>query len=260
MVANLTTEAFIAALNRFVSRRGLPSDLYSDNGTNFIGANAELKKLNNLIRHDDAFKTRVTNKGITWHFIPSRSPHFGGLWEAAVKSMKHHLRRVAANAKLNYFELQTLLCQIEAILNSRPLCPLSSDPSDDVALTPGHFIIGDALTFVPEPSLLHLPENRLSRWQMIQALKHHFWKRWHKEYLHECQLRSKWKSSMQPQIQVGQIVVVRDEATFPGQWPLGRVIEVHPGVDQVVRAATVRIGSTIVRRCANKLCVLPLEK
>lgn len=258
VVTDLTSEAFVAALHRFVSRRGLSTDMYSDNGTNFVGADSELNKLIALLKGDEP-QAIMTEKGIKWHFIPPRAPHFGGLWEAAVKSMKHHFRRVADDAKLNYMQFQTLLCQIEAVLNSRPLCPLSSDPNDDMALTPGHFIIGDALMGIPEPSLMHLPENRLSKWQIIQSLKHHFWKRWHKEYLNEYQQRSKWKTSTQPQIQVGQIVIVRDESTSPGQWSIGRVIEVHPCKDQIVRAATVRVGKTFFRRRANKLCVLPLD-
>lgn len=124
-----------------------------------MGANSELKQLFQHFQQENRLLTATASKGIRWYFIPPRVPHFGGLWEAAVRSMKRHLRRVACNAYLTYEELNTLLCQMEAVLNSRPLFPISSDPSDDIALTPGHFIIGDALTAVPEPSLLHLPEN-----------------------------------------------------------------------------------------------------
>lgn len=178
-------EVLLEIKNRFILRRGLISDLYSDNSTNLVGASNELKRLHILFLEEGyTIQNTLLAKGIQWHFIPPRDPHFGGLWVAADKSMKH-LRRLASNAKMTFEVFQILLCQIEAILNSRPLYPLSSDANDESALTPGHFIIGDALRSISEPSLAHLPLNRLSWWQLIQSLKQHFWKRWQKECLHE---------------------------------------------------------------------------
>ncbi|XP_018368158.1 PREDICTED: uncharacterized protein LOC108764388, partial [Trachymyrmex cornetzi] len=101
--------------------------------------------------------------GVTWKFDPPSAPNFGGKWEARVKSIKFHLRRVIGETLLTYEEMTTLLAQIEAILNSRPLTDLSDDSSDVSALTPGNFLVGSALTAVPEPSLKDLPENRLAR-------------------------------------------------------------------------------------------------
>lgn len=112
---------------------------------------------------------------ISWHFIPPSAPHFGGLWEAGVKSVKHHLRRVIGDHTLSFEEFSTLLCQIEACLNSRPIAPLSDSLDDFQALTPGHFLIGSALNLAPEPSLLTLNENRLSRWQLVRQLSERFW-------------------------------------------------------------------------------------
>lgn len=260
IVSDLTLAAFLAALHRFVSRRGLVTDLFSDNGTNFTGANAELKALLRQFQAENSLQNAIASKGIAWHFIPPRAPHFGGLWEAAVKSTKYHLRRIAANSSLTYEEMNTFLCQIEAVLNSRPLCPLSSDPNDELALTPGHFLIGDALNSIPEPSLEALPESRLSRWQIIQRMKQHFWTRWHKEYLQDLQRRHKWKvSTGGPSIQVGQLVIVREDNIPTAQWPLARVAEVHPGQDGIVRTATVRLGKTLIKRSATRLCALPLD-
>lgn len=199
LISDMTAEAFVAALRRFVSRRRKPAHIYSDNGTNFVGANRELKKLAQfLISEQVHISEPINGMGIEWHFIPAYSPHFGGLWEAGVKSAKYHLRRVAGDAALTFEELYTLLTQIEAILNSRPLTPISTDPNDFVPLTPADFLIGSPMTAVAEPSLIHITKSKLSRWQLIQRLQQHFWTRWSKEYVSELQQRTKWKRPFKP--------------------------------------------------------------
>ena len=140
----MTTNAFIACLRRFLSRRGCPSLIWSDNGTNFVGAAGEIKELFKFVKNQDTrdkVSRYLTDQHITWKFIPQRSPHFGGLWEAAVKSMKYHLRRIVGDLKLTYEELSTVLTQVEACLNSRPLVPLTTSDDNIEALTPGHFLI-----------------------------------------------------------------------------------------------------------------------
>jgi hypothetical protein len=128
LVSELSTAAYIASLQRFTARRGLPNNIYSDNGTNFVGDEKESKK---IILESDSTK-RISNfasqQGINFHFIPPSSPHMGGIWEAGIKSMKFHLRQVVGNARLNFEEFYTVLCQVEAVLNSRPICPLSTNP------------------------------------------------------------------------------------------------------------------------------------
>lgn len=230
-VSNLTTEAFLAALKRFIARRGKVCNLYSDNGTNFVGANRELKELYLLARsdeHNNRLTTKLANKGINWRFIPARSPYFG-LWEAAVKATKHHLKRVAGDANLTFEELTTLSTQIHAILYSRPLSPLSNDIDDLNILTPAHFLIGDSLVAIVEPTMEHIPTNRLSRYQRIQSMRDHFWRRWNKEYLHQLQQRSKWKRKIGVTPQVGDLVIVKEANAPPQHWPLARIVELHPG-------------------------------
>lgn len=129
---------------------------------------AEVEKITNVL----------ATQGISWHFMPPRAPHFGGLWEAAVKSFKHHFRRIVGNALLTFEEFYTICTQIEAILNSRPLIPLSEDPSDLSTLTPGHFLIGDSLRSNLEPDLSEVKFNQLSRFQHLERLRQHFWSRW----------------------------------------------------------------------------------
>ncbi|XP_018324119.1 uncharacterized protein LOC108736259 [Agrilus planipennis] len=168
-----------------------------------------------------AIKNTLNEVGVTWHLIPARSPHFGGLWEAGVKSVKRHLMRVGSQTSLTYEEYNTLLIQIEAILNSRPISPLSNDPNDPNPLTPSHFLIGRTLTSLPEPSLADVSDNRLSKFEHVQKIKQHFWKRWSKEYVSELQSRTKWKQQQEALLQEGALVVLKEDNLPPLKWRLG---------------------------------------
>jgi hypothetical protein len=124
------------------------------------------------MRSDATLQANLANDGVQWHFIPPAAPHFGGLWEAGVKSFKFQfLRRVIGSRTLSKAEFATILCQIEVCLNSRPIAALSDDPGDLSALTPGHFLMGRPLLSVPEESVLEINDNRLSRWQLVQAIQ-----------------------------------------------------------------------------------------
>ncbi|XP_018393393.1 PREDICTED: uncharacterized protein LOC108772368 [Cyphomyrmex costatus] len=170
LVSELSTAAFIATLRRFIGRRGVPRKICSDNATNFVGAKRELEEIYSFVRSavKDSIDNVLIEMGIEWSFIPPYSPHLGGLWEAGVKACKYHLKRVMGNTLLTFEELYTVLVQIEACLNSRPLSPLSSNPLDLQPLTPGHFLTGAPLTSLPEVDLSSIQINRLDRWQLIQ--------------------------------------------------------------------------------------------
>ncbi|XP_011877909.1 PREDICTED: uncharacterized protein LOC105567569 [Vollenhovia emeryi] len=174
VASDYTADAFLASLRRFVARRGLCKALYSDCDTNFVGADAQLRALFAAgCREGRRIAAYLADERIEWHFNPPAAPNFRGLWEAAVKSMKHHLRRVIGDVTLTYEEMATLLAQIEACLNSWPLQAMSDDPEDLEALTPGYFLVGTALSAVPEPSLAEEPTNRLVRYQRVQQMKDH---------------------------------------------------------------------------------------
>lgn len=132
-VSDLTAQGFIAAFKRFTARRGHCADLWSDNGTNFVGAARELKQLYAEERSSIAVEIagQLATNSTNWHWIPPHSPNFGGLWEAGVKSTKHHLRRVIGNSTLTFEEMATVLAQIEACLNSRPMSRINSSNIDD---------------------------------------------------------------------------------------------------------------------------------
>lgn len=252
-VEELTSAAFLATLRCFIARRGKVAKIYSDNATNFTGAQRELANI--ISKAGNQF----ANEGIEWHFIPPASPHFGGLWESAVKSTKHHLRRVIGEHKLSASELRTLLCQIEACVNSRPLTTMSNEPDELRALTPAHFLIGRPINLTPEPITIEENTGMLKRWKLVQQLHQIFWRRWNKEYLPQLQIRGKWTNKTNPLVE-GDVVIIKDECKAPAMWKLGKVIKVHPGSDGVIRVVTLKTESKAeVKRPVVKLCRLPIE-
>ncbi|XP_048480955.1 uncharacterized protein LOC105389072 isoform X1 [Plutella xylostella] len=258
LVGDLTSEAYIGAYRRFISRRGRCSHLWSDQGRNFIGADKELKtalKEAKLDFEGDIAET-LAKDGTQWHFIPGYSPHMGGLWEAGVKSMKYHMKRILTS-HLTFEEMSTLLCQIEACLNSRPISTIESE-SETITLTPGHFLIGEAPVTVPNPDLKSVKVSRLTRWQHLQKLLSDFWQIWQSEYLARLQQRPKWLKKVQ-EFEKGQIVLIKTENLPPGKWSLGRIVDKHPGADGVTRVYSVKSGNSVVQRPMNKLCYLPID-
>lgn len=235
-VLDLTTDSFLAAFNRFVARRSLSSEVYSDCGTNFVGVARQLRA---LVNHGDTKPLLIKAFECNWHFNPPSAPHFGGIWEAAVKSAKSLLVRSIGTQVTTLEEFTTFLAHVESVLNSRPLTPLSTDMSDLECLTPEHFLIGPPLCAIPERDLVDVPQNRLSRWKFLQLCSQTFWRRWSNEYPNLLESRSKWSTDSVKQLSVNDMVVVKDNIAPPLQWKLGRVVEVLPGSDGVVRVARV---------------------
>ncbi|XP_050313663.1 uncharacterized protein LOC126748451 [Anthonomus grandis grandis] len=259
LVSSLSTQAFLACLKRFIARRGLPTTIFSDHGTNFLGANNQIRELYSMLS-SKATQNDIHNFSssyeIQWKFSPPQSPHWGGLWEAAIKSTKHHIKRVIGDQQLTFEEFATILTQIEAILNSRPLQPLSDDPSDLNCLTPGHFLIGAPLTSYPDRDHCNISKNRLDRWQKCIQIQQLFWKRWIKEYLNNLQNRPKWLSKKR-NIKVNEVVLLKENNTRPLEWPLARVLEVIPSKDGHVRLTKIKTSKGIYVRNITKLCPLP---
>lgn len=254
LVGDLTSNNYLLALRRFMSRRGKPHNLYSDNGTSFVGAHNELSKF--LKENSSSLADDIANEGIAFHFIPAYSPHFGGLWEAGVKSTKFHLLRVLGHCNLTYEELNSTLIQIEAILNSRPLTPMSSDPEDLMPLTPGHFLIGRTLTSLPSRDYSNHSTNHLTRYQRIEQLRQHFWARWYKEYISELQQRTKWRHNTDT-LKADSLVIIKEDNLPPLKWKLGRIVKLFPGTDGISRVADVKTANGVIRRSFARICPLP---
>ena len=229
MAWGLDTDTFLNAFTRFTSRRGVPKEVISDRGTNFVGAVGELKKLvSQLDRQKLENKTAVF--GVTWRFNPPGAPHFGGAHEVMVKAAKKATYAVVRDRDVNDEELITVFAGVESLLNSRPLTYQSSDPRDSVPLTPNHFLHGQmGGQFAPEfveTTTFHPPQ----RWRKVQDIISQVWRRWLKECIPALNSRPKWTSENRD-LKVDDVVLVIQPDSPRGRWPLGRVIEVYPGRD-----------------------------
>lgn len=258
LVGDLTAESFISALRRFVARRGNCRNIYSDNATCFVKANKLLinKTELEMEEYNIELRNELLRLNIQWHFSPPSGPHFNGLAEAAVKSIKTHLKKIMGSTLLTFEEMSTLLCQIEACVNSRPLCALSSNPNDLLPLTPGHFLIGQPLLSIPEENYLEAKVNWLTRWQLVQKMSQHFWDRWKREYLHELQTKAKWlKQREEPK--ENDLVLIKDDNAQSNKWPMARILKLHKGDDGLTRVVTVKTENNVLKRPIAKICLLP---
>ncbi|GFV63868.1 pao retrotransposon peptidase superfamily [Trichonephila clavipes] len=255
---DLTADSFIAALRRFSARRGAPRHIYNDNGTNFVGAHRKLDEIRKLwlsLPTNEAISYYLSKSSIDRHFIPPSSPHFGGIWESGIRSVKFHLKRVLGETILTFEELIILLTQIEGLLNSRPLSYVNDSDIECIStLTPSHFLTGVVLLSVPEE--LPSTSNHRNRWELLQNIKRGFWKQWSANYLSSLQPRKKWQD-VQPNLKEVDIVLIKEEGP-PGTWPMARVLQVHPGNDGLVRVATVKIQESVLKRPVHKLHKLPI--
>uniref|UniRef100_A0A0A9YNG0 Pol polyprotein n=1 Tax=Lygus hesperus TaxID=30085 RepID=A0A0A9YNG0_LYGHE len=260
LVGDLSSAAYLAALERFVARRGLCRKIFCDNGKNFVGAAREHREILSFLRQSETeVADYLSNREIEYCFNPPESPWMGGLWEAAVKSCKTHLRRIVFNRLLTYEELSTFLARIEAVLNSRPLCPLISDSTAPGVLTPGHFLVGSPLVSPAEYNLLGVPGNHLDRWQTIQQASQEFWKIWHSEYLHTLIQRRKWNAP-QRELVVGEPVLLYGVQSRPLDWPLGVIERLIPGSDGIARSAEVRTTTGTYIRPVASLIPFPCDQ
>lgn len=263
VVRGLSVEHFLDALVRFISRRGMCAEIWSDNGTTFVGTDNEIQRV--LKEWGDRLPiAEMANLGITWKFITPAAPHRGGIWEAGVKSMKHHLYRVMGRRILTADQLYTLVTQIEACMNARPLFRQSDDPTDLNPITPAHLAIGRSTFQLPLiEDVSQVVEDRLTIWGLRQKMLQQFWSSWKEDYLTSLQTRNKW-FDIEANLSPGDIVVLAKENTPPSAWPLGKVITTTAGEDGLVREAKIiipairngRHTTTTLDRPIQKLCVL----
>lgn len=258
LVSNMSSEMFLAAFRRMVSRRGRCREIFSDNGRNFVGANSWLQHVSGTLRQSSADGYMFNNQ-IKWNFnVPAR-PHQGGLWEAAIKAIKRCIANVVGERWLTVEEWNTLLTQVEACLNSRPLTPLTDDPNDLQPLTPATFITGRQLLALPdEDVIVERPASVRNRMKLIQQFQKHIWKRWQREYVNTLINRSRW---CEPQANLGinDLVVIKTDNLAPTQWSLGRVTKTYPDKEGLVRFVDVRHQYGTFKRPIQKLGKLPID-
>ncbi|OXA36644.1 uncharacterized protein LOC110862921 [Folsomia candida] len=249
LVSASSTDAFLLALFRFISRRGRPSVIYSDNGTNFVGADNLFKKMD-WKKIESA--TRVSR--ITWKFNPPSAAWWGGFWERLIRSVKDLLKRMLGHRKLDYEQLLTCLYEAEAVVNSRPLTLVTEDQDDLIPLTPAMFIQDIAEINCPEvENLTGMGLNR--KYKQMKILHVELRNRFRKEYFGQLVQRGKHHRSVS--FQVGDVVLIGDDNKKRIEWPMGRIIQLYPGKDGQVRVARVKTTTNEFLRPLQRL--FPLE-
>ena len=251
-VENADTDSFINALRCFVNRRSRPKVMYSDCGTNFVGATTELQDLIAGLNRDQ-IESFATKHSIDWKFNPPAAPHMGGAWERLVRSVKEVMSGLMEDRVLTDPQLYTLLTEVESILNTRPLTRASDDVSDLEALTPNHILIGRHRNWVYMADDIDAKDvTSRKRWRQVQALGGIFWDRWKQEYLPTLTKRPKGTKPV-PNLKVDDLVLVSDTETKRRKWPLGRITRVMPGEDGIVRVAEVKTKDGVYTRPVVKL-------
>lgn len=248
LVTDLSTEGFIQALRRFVARRGRPTTIYTDNGTNFKGTNNILKSLD--------WKKIETSEHLVsmrWRFIPPTAAWWGGWWERLIRSIKALLIRTLGRSSLNMEELATVLCDVEATVNSRPLTCVNDEIDSFLPLTPSMFI--QDIVEVGVPDLDKIDSNKLqTRYKVCQSLREELRGRFRKEYLAELVQKA---SEQGKTIKIGDLVLIENANKRRLNWHLGRVTKLLPSRDGCARVAEVKTASGTFIRPLRKL--YPLE-
>lgn len=246
---NLDTSSCILCIRNFIARRGTPREIYTDNGTNFKAAEKVLKDQLDQIKFSNiSIKFDKTK----WYFNPPGAPHMGGAWERLIRSVKNVLYSLYPALNFNDESFKSALCEIESIINSRPLTFVSVEHEDDDAITPNHLLIGSCDGYKP---FLDDGGNLRQRWQQTQEFADHFWHRWVKEYIPIICRRNKWFAKVPP-VQIGAIAIIADENLPRRCWPKGKIINTVMAADGQVRRVTVKTQFGVLERPVTKIAVL----
>ena len=261
LIMNLSVHSLIMGIRRFISRRGRCERIISDNGKNFVGCSnviKEFQKTISSVTESDALKNFLSNTFIEWDFIPVYSPHFGGLWESSVKTVKRHLNRSFNGLTLTIEEFQTALCQIEGIVNSRPLTPISFSETT-VPITPAHLLIGEPSSSFPDDvKLKDCPSSMKIRQEALKNLVNGFWQKWRSEYLDTLMRKPKWNKDS-PNPAIGDLVIIKRSFDPPRFWHYGRISKLYPGSDNTVRVVDVHTSNGTRRESVRNLIPLLVD-
>ena len=251
---DLSTSSFVNVLRRFVARRGTVTCLYSDNGTNFVGSERILRESIQAWNKQQIHE-HLRQSGIKWFFNPPGASHMGGAWERMVGLVKRILGAIVPGKIMDDDTLHTLLLEVEAIVNSRPLTDVFVDGDTDLPLTPNHLLrINHSIGLPPMPTDKSDVYAR-RRYRLVQFAADEFWRRWILEYPRTLFPRRKWEERRE-NIRRGDVVLVVDTTSPRGEWLLGRVVELFPDKHGVVRIVNVKTKSGTLKRPITKLCVI----
>ena len=252
----MTTNHMINALQRLIARRGYPKVIYSDNGKQFIKCDKEMQRLYQHLDWDKVERFAIQLPSRTeFRFSAPLAPHWGGVWERMVRSVKTALKSTLGNRRATLEEFRTVLLNAEACVNSRPLTLVSDDTKDPLPITPAHLNIGRSLMQIPDFLAKDQWNTKVAlQWKTRQRLHSEFWGRWRKEYLTALQPSQKWtRPGHEPH--VGEVVLLDDEPRARNEWPIARVLEVFQGRDGLVRSVLlfVKWSDKPIRRDVRKI-------
>ena len=256
LATDLSAPAFLNAFSIFESLRGRPSYVYSDNGTNLVAGERELREGLESLMQDPRFVQELIEKGVSWRFNPPAAPHFGGSWERLVRSTKEALRVILGERTVKEDILRAALAGAASFINGRPLTRLGVDATNRRPLTPNHFLLGRESRSTP-PGVFEeaIGATDRNRWVAAQQLIDMLWKRWLLEYLPNQIERQKW-TRLSRNVAVSDTVLIVDLQSPRGQWATGVVSKVFRGVDDVVRSVLVKVGGRELKRPVTGLCLL----
>ncbi|XP_055621953.1 uncharacterized protein LOC129765572 [Toxorhynchites rutilus septentrionalis] len=257
VACSLTTDSCILSIRNIMARRGTPSAIYSDRGTNFQGASKDLKEAMKKL-DQDKLTAEFTTPRTQWRFITPASPHMGGAWERLVRTVKQNLMKLKTNRLPTDEVLRNLFIEVENIVNSRPLTAIPLDDDESPVLTPNHFLIGSSNGLRSWVPFDDNPSSLKQNWRLSQEIANAFWKSWLRDYLPELTRRTKWFTETKP-LEVNDIVVISDNNLPRNCWPKGRIISTKVAADGQVRQATVQTSTGIYERPAVKLAVIDVR-
>lgn len=255
MAFSLDTNSCVNAVRRFIAMRGVPNFIRTDNGTNFVATEREMRE--EIQRwNQQQIQDFMLQKNIQWEFNPPAASHFGGIWERLIRSVRKVMYSVMheQNIRFNDEGLITLFCEVEGILNGRPIMELSNDVNDLKVLTPNDLLLLKPSECFPPGTFSKTDNYSKRRWRQIQYLADIFWTRWLREYLPLLQIRQKWIDSKE-NVKVGDIVLVVENSPC-NMWIMGCVLEVIKDKENVVRVAKIKTASSVLTRPIAKLCPL----
>ncbi|KAL2083621.1 hypothetical protein ACEWY4_021394 [Coilia grayii] len=254
VACSLTTDSCINAIRRFLCRRGQAQHIRSDNGTNLVGAEKELRQALTTLDQRKIHQA-LRKDGVQWSFNPPTASHHGGFWERLIRMVRHVLCSVLKQQTLDDEGLNTVFCEVETILNSRPITKVSGDPQDIEALTPNHILLLRTNPLLPPGVFSRSDLYHRRRWRQVQYIAELFWKRWLVEYLPLLQERQKWSRPKRNFIP-GDIVLMADNTAPRSSWQLGRIVEAKPDVRGHVRVVKLQTKTNILERPVSKVCLL----
>jgi hypothetical protein len=250
----LETNSCISAIRRFMARRGQVKQLISDNGTNLVGAEKELRKHIDQWNQSKIHESLLQHN-IDWVFNPPAASHFGGVWERQIRTIRRLMSSILKEQTMTDESLQTLFCEVESVINNRPITRVPGEPGDLEALTPNHLLLMKVKPALPPTVAEETGPYAKRRWKQVQYMTDLFWKRWSREYVTQLQKRQKW-ALPQSNIKVGDIVLVANESTPRNQWMMGRVIVTLPDQKGYVRQVKLRTKTSTLLRPVHKLILL----